>query len=97
MAARPFKELSVKDQQLRNKLLVSENQKLHVLVAKLELENISLKSKNDALKKRVEERASEIFVTMLGKIAQRGTRTRGARARANLEPRHEPKRKQRID
>jgi hypothetical protein len=76
VAARLFKKLSSDDQRLRNKLLLSENKKLHALLARLEIENILLKNENLALKKHAEERASELFVGMLGKIAQRTNRAR---------------------
>jgi hypothetical protein len=56
---------------LRNKLLVAENKKLRTLLAKIEVESVSLKNENRALKKQIEAKAREMFVQMLGDVTQR--------------------------
>lgn len=74
MTIRRFEKLSSGDQLLRNKLLVSENKKLHSLITKLEIANISLKNENGALKKQIEARANEKFSEMVGQILGRAKR-----------------------
>ena len=50
---------------------MSENKKLQLFVAKLEIANISLKNENAALKKQIEARANEKFGEMVGQILER--------------------------
>lgn len=71
MTQRTFAKITPEGQVLRIKLLTSENLKLHKLIAKLEVANISLQNENRALKKNIEAKATEKFSEMVGQILQR--------------------------
>ena len=61
------------DSQLRLQLRAAraENRKLAVRVAKLEVENYTLKSKERTLVKEIEKRARAIFLEQMGAIMDR--------------------------
>lgn len=71
MTVRRSQSLSDQDRALRLGELAAENKRLHQLVAKLKVANISLKNENVILKKYIEKRANEKFSEMLGEIMRR--------------------------
>jgi hypothetical protein len=71
MTIRRSQNLSDQDRALRLKAFTAENNRLRKLVARLEVENVSLHNENGALKKLIEKKANEKFSEMLGDIMQR--------------------------